>query len=104
MSHTGSLAGADAAYRAAFRRHGIIAVDNLEQVYETAAFLAKAGKPKAPGVAILTSSGGAGVIAADKAEKYNVALPQPGAAAVAVLKATIPEFGAARNPATSPPR
>ncbi|HUN51952.1 MAG TPA: acetate--CoA ligase family protein [Candidatus Sulfotelmatobacter sp.] len=98
MSHTGSLAGADAAYRAAFRRHGIIAVDNLEQVYETAAFLAKAGKPKAPGVAILTSSGGAGVIAADKAEKYNVALPQPGAAAVAVLKATIPEFGAARNP------
>jgi acyl-CoA synthetase (NDP forming) len=98
MSHTGSLAGADAAYRAAFERYGIIAVDNLEQVYETASFLAKAGKPKAPGAAILTASGGAGVIAADKAEKYGVPLPQPGHAAVAVLKATIPEFGAARNP------
>src|SRR5580692_4217554 len=98
MSHTGSLAGADAAYRAAFERCGIIAVDNLEQVYETASFLAKAGKPKAAGVAILTASGGAGVILADKAEKYDVALPQPGADAVTVLKATIPEFGAARNP------
>jgi acyl-CoA synthetase (NDP forming) len=98
MSHTGSLAGSNAAYRAAFERYGIIAVDNLEHVYETGSFLAKAGKPKAPGVAILTASGGAGVIAADKAEMFDVPLPQPGAEAVAVLKATIPEFGAARNP------
>jgi acyl-CoA synthetase (NDP forming) len=98
MSHTGTLAGANAAYDAAFRRCGMISVDNLEQVYETAAFLAKAGRPKAPGVAVMATSGGACVIAADKAELHGVPMPQPGPAALAVLESVIPEFGSARNP------
>ena len=98
MSHTGSLTGANAAYDAVFRRCGMISIDNLEQVYETAAFLAKAGKPKAPGVAVMATSGGACVITADKAELHNVAMPQPGPEALAVLEALIPEFGSARNP------
>jgi acetate---CoA ligase (ADP-forming) len=98
MSHTGTLAGANAAYDAAFRRCGMISVDNLEQVYETAAFLAKAGRPKAQGVAVMATSGGACVIAADKAELHGVAMPQPGPAALAVLESVIPEFGSARNP------
>ncbi len=98
MSHTGTLAGANAAYDAVFRRCGMISVDNLEQVYETASFLAKAGRPKAPGVAVMATSGGACVITADKAELHGVALPQPGPDAMAVLEAVIPEFGSARNP------
>jgi len=98
MSHTGTLAGANAAYDAVFRRTGMIAVDNLEQVYETASFLAKAGRPKAQGVAVMATSGGACVITADKAELHGVALPQPGPATQAVLDAAIPEFGSARNP------
>lgn len=98
MSHTGTLAGANAAYDAVFRRCGMISVDNLEQVYETASFLSKAGRPKAPGVAVMATSGGACVITADKAELHGVSLPQPGAEAQAVLEAAIPEFGSARNP------
>ncbi len=98
MSHTGTLAGANAAYDAVFRRCGMISVDNLEQVYETASFLAKAGRPKAPGVAVMATSGGACVITADKAELHRVALPQPGPEAQAVLDAAIPDFGSARNP------
>ena len=98
LSHTGSLAGSDAAYRAAFERAGAVLVENYEALLETAAFLAKAPPPRADGVAVVSTSGGAAIMAADKAEPRGVALPQPGAEAQAVLDARIPEFGSARNP------
>jgi acyl-CoA synthetase (NDP forming) len=98
MSHTGSLAGSQAAYRAAFERAGIVMVENLEALMETARFFVKVGPPKAKGVAVLVSSGGAGIIAADNAEKHGVPLPQPNDAAREVLVANIAEFGSPRNP------
>jgi acyl-CoA synthetase (NDP forming) len=98
MSHTGTLAGADAAYRAAFERSRFVVVDDLEALYETALFLAKAGRPKAPGVAVMATSGGAAVITADMAEIFGVPMPQPGDKAASILKARIPEFGSSRNP------
>lgn len=98
MSHTGSLAGADATYRAAFARAGVVVVDNFEALIETTAFFAKAGRPKAPGVAVLATSGGACVMLADKAEEHAVPLPQPGDAAREVLQRVIPEYGSAANP------
>jgi len=98
MSHTGSLAGADAVYRAAFARAGAVVVDNFEALIETTAFFAKAGRPRTAGVAVLATSGGACVMLADKAEEHRVALPQPGAAARTVLEGVIPEYGSAGNP------
>lgn len=98
MSHTGSLAGSEAAYRAAFGRAGVVMVDDFEALLETAAFFAKAPRPKAEGVAVLAASGGSCIMAADKAERYGVPLPQPGDAAFSVLESVIPEFGTVRNP------
>ena len=98
MSHTGTLAGSDAAYRAAFERGRFVVVDDLEAVFETALFFAKAGRPKAAGVAVMATSGGAAVITADMAEIHGVSMPQPGPAAHRVLAAAIPEYGSARNP------
>lgn len=98
LSHTGSLAGAQAAYEAAFRREGAVLVEGFEHLVETAVFFAKAGRPQGPGVAVLATSGGAAIMAADRAEQHGVALPQPDAALRAHLAARIPEFGAARNP------
>ncbi|MDE2005392.1 MAG: acetate--CoA ligase family protein [Rhodospirillales bacterium] len=98
MSHTGALAGAHEAYRAAFLRAGAVFVDEYERLLETASFFAKAGTPKARGAAVLVTSGGAGIMAADAAEAHGVPLPQPDAAVRAVLESHIPEFGAARNP------
>ncbi len=98
MSHTGTLAGANAAFAAAYRRVGIIQVDNIEDVYETASFLAKAGKPKAEGVAVVAASGGACIITLDKAEAFGVGLPPPGPRTQAVLDANVPDFGAPNNP------
>jgi len=98
LSHTGSMAGSEAAYRAAFARAGVVQVETLEALVETAAFFAKAPPPAVAGVAVIATSGGATIMAADKAERHGVTLPQPGPAAQAVLSAHVPEYGSTRNP------
>lgn len=98
LSHTGALAGSAAGYNALFERAGFVVVDQYEHLLETACFFAKAPPAKAEGVAVLTPSGGAGIMAADQAEVFNVSLPQPGPALRAVLESHIPEFGSSRNP------
>lgn len=98
MSHTGSLAGSQAAYRAAFERSGAILVNDYEALIETAAFFAKAPAPQARGVAVVATSGGAAIMAADQAERFGVPLPQPRASVREILEAHIPEFGSSRNP------
>jgi acetate---CoA ligase (ADP-forming) len=98
MSHTGSLAGSDSAYRAAFARGGAIVVEDFEGLMEAAVFFAKAPQPQARGVAVLAASGGAAIMAADKAERYGICLPQPCDDVRRTLEANIPDFGSARNP------
>ena len=98
LSHTGSLAGSAAVYRAAFESAAFVEADDFEALVETAAFFAKAGRPSARGVAALSTSGGATIMVADKAELHGVPLPQPSPAVAAVLRTHIPEFGSARNP------
>lgn len=98
VSHTGSLAGSNAAYRAAFERAGVVVVDDFEALIETTSFLAKAGSPSSHGVAVMSTSGGASIICADKAEIHGVPLPQPLPETTEALAAHIPEFGSARNP------
>ena len=97
-SHTGSLAGSGAAFRALFDRAGFVAVDDFEALVETAKFFSAAGKPLAKGVAVVSGSGGAGIISADMAARHGVPMPQPTDATTKVLKSVVPEFGAARNP------
>ena len=98
ISHTGSLAGSDSAYRAAFERGGAIVIEEFEGLMEAAAFFAKAPLPPARGVAVIATSGGAAIMAADKAELHGISLPQPSEAVRTVLESNIPDFGSARNP------
>ncbi|HYZ34615.1 MAG TPA: acetate--CoA ligase family protein [Crenalkalicoccus sp.] len=99
ISHTGSLAGSAAAWSAAFRRAGLVEVEDFDALLETAAFFAKSGgAPRARGVAIVTPSGGAGIMAADHAEALHLSMPQPSPETERVLRAAIPDFGAPRNP------
>lgn len=98
ISHTGSLAGSDVAYRAAFERAGAVLVEDFEGLMEATAFFAKAPAPKARGAAVLATSGGAAIMAADKAEIHGVELPQPSSETRRVLESHVPDFGSARNP------
>lgn len=98
MSHTGSLAGSQAAYRAVFEKAGAVLVESYESLVETATFFAKAPPAKANGAAIVAASGGAAIMAADRAEQHGVPLPQPSGGLHELLISRIPDFGAARNP------
>ncbi len=97
-SHTGAIAGSQAANRALFERCGFVMVDDLEALFEFAQFFARAEGPQGDGVAVVSGSGGAGVMAADMAERHGVPMPQPRPHTLALLQEVVPEFGAARNP------
>ncbi len=64
-SHTGALAGEDSVYDAAFKRAGILRVTEFQELFDAAEFLAKQKPPKGSKLAIVTNSGGPGVMAAD---------------------------------------
>lgn len=66
MSHTGALAGSDDVYEAAFKRGGVLRVDDLEQLFEAAQILAASPKLHGERLVILTNGGGAGVLASDR--------------------------------------
>ena len=99
LSHTGSMVGSAAAYQAAFHDAGCVAVNDLEAVLERANFFAKTSAPAGgPGVGVLSTSGGASVICADKAEQHGVPLPGLAAATEAALDTVVPDFGSVANP------
>ena len=99
LSHSGSLTGSLDAWQAAFERAGIIMLNDLEGLLETASFFVKAPRrPAARGIAAVGLSGGALVATADNADAWGIAMPQPHEAARQKLQARIPEFGAPRNP------
>lgn len=65
MSHTGSLAGNDFVFDAAFKRAGVIRVDTIEELFNIAQSLAMQERPLGNRLAIITNAGGPGVIATD---------------------------------------
>ncbi len=65
LSHTGSIAGNDAAFSAAFRRAGVIRVDTVSQLFHVAHALATQPRPKGNRLAIVTNAGGPAVLATD---------------------------------------
>ena len=65
-SHTGRMAGSDAAYAAAFRRAGLLRVLALNHLFEAAEMLSKVPRLSGERLTILTNGGGAGVLAADR--------------------------------------
>jgi acetate---CoA ligase (ADP-forming) len=99
MSHTGTMVGSVAAYQTAISEAGAISIDDLEAVLETASFFAKTKAPASGrGVGILSTSGGAAVICADKAEAHGVLLPALEARTASALHEVVPDFGSVANP------
>ncbi len=67
-SHTGSLAGSDSAYEAAFRQCGVFRADSIARFFDYARAFACRKLPAGPGVAVVTNAGGPGIIATDAIE------------------------------------
>ena len=97
-SHTGSLAGADAVFDGVIRQHGIIRARNEEHMLDIVEAFTYCAVPQGGGVGIVTQSGGAGVLMADRAEELGLAVPVLAEATQQALQKTIPGFGAFANP------
>jgi len=97
-SHTGALAGSDLVYDAAIARAGMLRVDTLQQLFEAAETLARFRGNQAGQLTILTNGGGAGVMAADAAERAGVELAELGPATLQRLDALLPANWSHGNP------
>jgi acetyltransferase len=97
-SHTGALAGQDAAYDAAFRKAGVIRARHSEEMFDWARALAWCQLPPGPRFAILTNAGGPGVIAADSLDENGLELTELKAETTKALQAILPEAASVRNP------
>ncbi|MGW1912709.1 acetate--CoA ligase family protein [Streptomyces sp. NPDC002076] len=97
-SHTGKLTGADDVVDAAMRQFGVVRVDGLDELQDTAALLARARAPLAEGVAVYSISGGTGAHAADLATAAGLHLPRLSEARQAELHQWIPEYLSVANP------
>ena len=64
-SHTGALTGSDDVFDAAFRRSGVLRVQNIADLFYMAEVLSKQPRPRGPKLTIVTNAGGPGVLATD---------------------------------------
>ena len=64
-SHTGSLTGSDDVLEAAFKRCGVLRVNDISDLFDMAETLAHQPRPNGPRLTILTNAGGPGVLATD---------------------------------------
>jgi acetyl coenzyme A synthetase (ADP forming)-like protein len=97
-SHTGSIAGSDTAYDAAFEQAGVYRVDTLEAMYDCSRALGYQPIPQGDRVAILTNSGGPGVMAADYAEKIGLRLAELSPKTLKKLNDYLPAAWSHSNP------
>ena len=102
QSHTGALAGSEAVYRAAFDELGIVRTQSIEELIDVlkimSAFPRAMRRGAAARVAILSHSGGAGVLMADTCIGEGLDVAAPSAALVETLKKRLPPYASFGNP------
>jgi acetyl coenzyme A synthetase (ADP forming)-like protein len=97
-SHTASLAAPDVAVDALFRQAGVIRVDTLEELYDTARLLASQPLPAGRRVAIVSNGGGPGILAADACAGRGLEVPELGSATQAALRGVVAPEASVANP------
>ena len=97
-SHTGALAGADVVYEAAFRRAGMLRVNEVEELFDAAATLSRMPPTGGNRLAIVTNGGGAGVLATDRLIEEGGKLATLSAATLAHLNEVLPPTWSHANP------
>lgn len=97
-SHTGAMAGSDQAYSAAFGQAGIMRAPDVATLFNLAQAFSMQPLPKGPNLAIITNSGGPGIMAADVCEKSNLLMSPLSASTVEALGEFLPPFASLYNP------
>ena len=97
-SHTGSLAGEDKIYDAAFKQAGILRVDDVEEMFDLCRGLVYYPRIEGNKVAIITNSGGPAVMTADKLEELGLIVSEPSQTLRNRLKDSLPPHVSLGNP------
>ena len=98
LSHTGSMAGADRVYDAALRQCGALRVQSVEEMFDFCKAFVSVPSDLGRRVAVVTNSGGPGVMAADRGEEVGLDIRQPGSTVQERLSDFLPGHCALENP------
>lgn len=99
VSHTGSLAGSDTIYSAAFKQCGVLRAMNIEEAFDWARALAQLpSELKREEAIIITNGGGLGVMATDACQEYGIKLLEVPEDLIAEFRKYMPPFGSPYNP------
>ncbi|MDP3631365.1 MAG: acetate--CoA ligase family protein [Actinomycetota bacterium] len=97
-SHTGSLAGSEQAYSAAFRKAGVIRATNIQELFDFSVGFSRQPLPAGPGLVILTNAGGPAILATDACERLGVSLASLESETITALREALPPACALYNP------
>lgn len=97
-AHTGAMVGDDRVFEAVCDRYGIVRVETIEALVNTAATIAATGPMERPGVSLISMSGGICEIASDYGAARGVSFPQFAESTKAELAGHIASIGAMHNP------
>jgi acyl-CoA synthetase (NDP forming) len=97
-SHTGALAAGDRVVDAALRQLGIVRVDDVDELLDVGDAFAQPRRPTGPRVAVVTTSGGSGILAADALEAHGLELARLSEVTLRTLDEIVPAYGATANP------
>lgn len=97
-SHTGALAGTDAATDALLRQCGVLRADTVEEMFDLAMAFSHQPIPRGNRVAIVTNAGGPGIIIADACEAQGLVVTELAESTRAFLAEHFPEEASLANP------
>jgi acetyl coenzyme A synthetase (ADP forming)-like protein len=97
-SHTGTLAGSEQAYQAAFRQAGVLRAGSIEELFDLALAFAYQPLPKGDHIAIVTNAGGPGILATDALERSGMELARLANETIHRLEERLPDAASAANP------
>jgi len=97
-SHTGSLAGSDQAYQAAFHQCGVLRAQTVDQLFDFGLAFAYQPLPRSPALGLVTNAGGPGIMATDAAERSGLTVAALDKATVDRLRERLPAAANFYNP------
>jgi acyl-CoA synthetase (NDP forming) len=97
-SHTANLGGASALYRTAFRQSGVVEVTDVADLGDYAKAFEAQRLPHGNRIAVVTLSGGAGILITDACAERGMSVPALSAQTLARLKPIVPAFASLNNP------
>lgn len=97
-SHTGSFAGSEEVFTAMVRQTGIIRVEGIEEMLDIAGCISSIPAIEGKRIAVITNSGGPGILTSDRAEQLGLEVSEPHEETKETLRAFLPPHSSVSNP------